>query len=170
MSTDIIFGLGDDALVNMFEISFPEGFPTGGNADNVALRCDMQLQIPEQKVNTYSIYKKGVKVDKTGTLTDTTKEFTTEFRVDQSWASVQAVIDYCNAVYDPVTGIALPDSLTRTTVLCSAVNTQNEIMKTFRFKNAKPISWNMIAFDNNTGDPMRCTITWSYIDLKIENV
>jgi hypothetical protein len=169
MSTDIIFGLGDDALTNMFEISFPEGFPTGGNADNVALRCDMQLQIPEQRVNTYPIFKKGVKVDKSGTLTETTKEFTTEFRVDQDWDTVQAVVDYCNSVYDPITGVALPDTLTRTTVLCTAVNTQNEVMKVFRFKNAKPIAWSPLPFDNNASDPIRCTITWSYIDLKVEN-
>jgi hypothetical protein len=169
MSTDVIFGLGNDALTNMFDISFPEGFPTGGDADEIALRCDMQFSVPEQRVNVYSIFKKGIKVDKTGTLTETTKEFTTEFAVDQDWNSVQAVIDYCNSVYDPITGTALPDSLTRTTVLCQPVDTQNAVKKVIRFKNAKPVAWSLTPFDNNASDPLRCTISWTYIDLKFEN-
>lgn len=169
MSTDIIFGLGDDALSNLFDVSFPEGLPTGGDADEIALRCDMQLQVPEQVVGTYDIFKKGLKVTKTNTVDDTTKEFTTEFRVDQDWDSVQAVIDYCDSVFDRRTGVSLPDSTMRTTVLCQAVDTQNEIKKIFRFKNCKPRSWALLPFDNSTGDPMRCTITWIYIDLVIED-
>lgn len=168
MSTDVIFGLGNDALVSTFELEFPDGIPSGGSAETVTLRADMTFQAPEEVVGTYDIFKKGIKITKTNTLTDTAKEFTIEWRVDQDWNTFDDMHNWFKAVYDPITGTAMPDNLMRTTVLCKAMDTQNAVKKVIRFKNAKPKSWQISAFDNQGTDPMRCTMTFIYIDMIFE--
>jgi hypothetical protein len=169
MSTDVMLSLGADALTNMFDISFPEGLPTGGNENNLALRCDGDLQIPPQVVGTYDVWRKGIKITKSNTTTETDKRFTTESRIDQNWEIMDDVVTYCTAVYDPITGTAMPSETMKTTVLCTPVDPQNTIMKVFRFKNAQPIEWQLTPFSNQGTDAMKLTITWIYVDFILEN-
>jgi hypothetical protein len=170
MSTDSMIALGNDQLVSQWDIGFPEGFPTGGNADDIALRCDMDFQIPEQIVGTYPIWKKGVKVDKTNMITGTDKKFSLVWRLDQNWNAFDAIQKWFTAVYDPITGTGLPDNMARATILCQAVDTMNAIKKVIRFKGSKPISISMSPFSNNGEDPMRVTVGFIYDDLIFENV
>lgn len=170
MSTDQIILLGSDQLESEYDLSFPDGIPTGGKASDVALRCDMTFQVPEQSVGTYDIYKKGVKVTKTNMVTGTTKIFQIEWRIDQDWETFDAMKKWVDAVYDPITGTALPDATIRATVLCTPCDTQNNVKKKIRFKNCKPYTWQLTPFGNESANPLRCTMTFVYVDLIVENV
>jgi len=169
MSTDNIISLGNNALTALWDVSFVQGIPTGGNDQNVTLRCDMSLTLPTESVGTYTVWKKGVKVDYTNTLTETTKEFQIEFRVDQEWETYTDINNWFKAVYDPITGTAMPDALMRTTIEVQAVDTQNVVKKKFRFNGCKPKSVQLTAFDNTNGEPVRCTVDFIYVDLIPEN-
>jgi hypothetical protein len=169
MSTDNIMNLGNDQLASQFDLTI-HGVPTGGDSENVTLRADMTFQVPEDIVGTYDIYKKGIKITKTSMLTDTDKKFTIEWRVDQDWKTFDVMKKWFDAVYSPITGTALPDSMVRTNVSCQAVDTQNAVKKVIRFKNAKPVSWQLTAFENNSTDPLRCTMNFIYVDMIIENI
>lgn len=168
MSTDAIMGLGDDQLQSMWQVVFPEGFPTGGNTDAIGLRCDLTFQIPEEIVGTYDIHKNGIVITKTGAVTTTQKQFTLEWRISQDWDVVDSIEKWFKAVYDPITGTALPDSMTRANVVCQAMDPQHNVIKVIRFKGAKPISITFTNFDNSSAEPMRVTVQFIYIDLKFE--
>jgi hypothetical protein len=165
MSTDTILNLGADQLLAMWDMSFPDGIPTGGKSDDVALRVDLGFTIPEQSVGTYELRKKGISITQTNTQTTTTKQFTVEWRIDQDWNTYGDMIKWFNAVYDPINGTALPNTATRATILCQMLDTQNVVKKVFRFKNCKPINYTLTALDNASGEPVRCTMTFIYIDM-----
>ncbi len=169
MSTDTIFSLGADQLLSQWELSFPDGIPTGGGAENVALRVDTSFTIPEQSVGTYTINKKGITVPKTNTQTQNTKTFTIEWRIDQDWITFEDMKKWATAVYDHINGTALPEISVRATVLLSLLDTQNTVKKLIRFKNCKPSGYSLSALDNASGEPMRCTMTFIYVDFIVEN-
>ena len=169
MSTDTVFALGADALVALWDMSFPDGFPSGGDHNAVALRVDLTFTIPEQSVGTYDIRKKGMLIPQTNTQTTTTKTFTVEWRVDQDWNTFKDMKKWIDAVYDPINGTALPNAATRATVQLQMVDPQNVVKQTVRFKNAKPTNFSLSALDYAAGEPLRCTVTFIYVDLIIEN-
>jgi hypothetical protein len=168
MSTDVIFSRGADQLLSQFEVSFPFGIPTGGSHANVALRVDLGFTIPEQSVGTYDIHKKGLVITKTNTQTTTSKQFALEWTVDQDWTTFVDMKKWADSVYDPINGTALSESEVRAIILVTMLDTQNEVKKKFRFKNCKPINYTLTGLDNSSGDPMRCTMTFIYVDLIVE--
>jgi hypothetical protein len=168
MSTDVIFGRGDDQLISQFDVSFPGGIPTGGGGENISLRVDLGFTFPEQSVGTYDIHKKGMVVTKTNTQTTTSKQFPLEWTVDQDWVTFDDMKKWADSVYDPIKGVALPESSVRGTLLVSMLDTQNNVKKKVRFKNCKPINYTLTGLDNAGSDPLRCTMTFIYVDFIVE--
>jgi hypothetical protein len=169
MSTQDILNLGNDQLSSQFDLYFIGGIPTGGGSDNVTLRCSLEFSNPAETVNKYALYKKGVKVEKTGTLTETDKVIIVKWRVDQDWVTFDDMIAWKNAVYDPITGTGMPDNMVRGTLEFQAVDTQNTVKKKIRYTNCKPFQYELDPFNSTTSEPIYCTMQFIYVDRKIES-
>jgi len=167
MSTDNILNLGDDQLANQYIVLFPTGIPGGGNTDTISLRMDQSFDPPEETVNTYDIIFQGLKITKTGMLTETTKEFTIDIRLDQQWKVFDDLNNWFKKVYDPIKGTALPDIMVRTTVVIQYQDGQNKVVKNMRFTGVKIKSLKVGTADHTSGDPIRLTLGFIYVD-KIE--
>jgi hypothetical protein len=159
VNVDTILALSDDALVNQFEIVFPDGIPGGGNGDRISLRSDQQFDIPQQIIYKYDIEFRGHKIPKTGKKEDTEKTITFSIRLDQQWKVYDDLITWLKLAYDPNTGIAVPDLLGRCTIAVHSLNRDNSIAKTITLRNCKAIGIKVTSFDNASGDPQRVELT-----------
>lgn len=168
MSVQTILNLGDDQTVNQFQIVWPNGIPGGGDALAIALRTDTQFAPPEQVGSTYDIYHKGIKIPKSGTLTDTDKKFTLEVRLDQGGNIYKSLNAWRLRTYDPTNGTALPEAMTRTTMLVQLTDTQEKVMMTWTFTGVKLFSLTPPTLDNASGDPARITLGFLYADMTID--
>lgn len=160
---DIMSNMGDDALSNQFNLVFPTGIPGGGNTDRLSLRMDQSLDPPEQTVNVYDIFYRGLKISKTGTLDETDKTLTFDIRLDQAWGVFDDLNNWLKLVFDFSTGIAMPDEMTRTNISIQATDTADKIIKTITFKGVKIRGIKISSFDNTTSEPIRVTLNliWS---------
>jgi hypothetical protein len=157
--------LGNDQVANQFQLSFPNGIPGGGNAQRICLRMDQSFDPPEMVSNVYELIFRGVKIPKTGMLDETTKESTFDVLIDQQWGVYDDLWNWKVLCYDGQNGTALPDAVTRTTFLVQALDGQNNVVKTFRFRNAKCKSVKVGTFDNTSGDPLRVTLILIWTDM-----
>lgn len=164
-STSAIFLAGDDQVISQYVVSFPEGIPGGGDTDAISIRMDTQFDPPEQVMNTYEVFYRGLKVPKTSMLDETTKEVPIEIRVDQAWKVYDDLNAWFKNCYSFETTTALPESMTRTTMMIQAYDGQNNVVKSFRFTGVKIKSLKVGTWDNQSGDPMRITATFIFIDM-----
>jgi len=167
MSVQTILNLGDDQTVNQYQIVFPGGIPGGGNATNIALRMDTSFTAPAQTISKYDVFYKGIKIPKTGTVTETDKSFTLEVRLDQSGDIYKALDAWKTRCYDFTNGTALPDIMTRTTMLVQLTDTQENVMMTWTFTGVKIYELTPPTLDNTTGDPARTIIGFIYADMAV---
>jgi hypothetical protein len=167
MSIQTILNLGDDQTVNQFQVTFPAGIPGVGDATNICLRMDTSFAAPPDTVNRYQIWHKGMKVEKTGTVTETDKSFTIEIRLDQKGETYKALDKWRKNCYDQSNGTALPESMTRTTMLVELTDTQENVVQTWTFTGVKVYELTPPSLDNATGDPARITVGFIYTDKTI---
>jgi len=167
MSVQQVLNLGDDQTVNQFQIVFPAGIPGGGQDTNIALRMDQQFAPPAQTVNTYDIFHKGIKIPKTGTVTDTDKKFTIEVRLSQDGSIYKDLDNWKSKCYDFTNGTALPDLMARTTMLVQLTDTQENVVQTWTFTGVKIYELTPPTLDNATGDPARVTVGFLYADFQV---
>ena len=169
ISAERLLNLGDDATANQWSAIFPEGIPGGGDTETISLRMDTTFDPPEEAVNTYDIFHKGYKYSKTGTLQETTKEFTLEIRIDQQWKIYKDLRSWADKVYDHHNGTGLPDAQARTTIIIQAEDRQQKGVFRFKFLGVKPKSNKIGTFDNANGEPIRLTMQFVYIDMVPES-
>lgn len=167
MSVQTILNLGDDQTVNQYQILFPAGIPGVGDATNICLRMDTTFTAPPETSSKYDIFHKGVKVSKTGTVTETDKSFTVEVRLDQKGDVYRALDKWKKNCYDSSNGTALPEAMTRTTMLVQLTDTQENVMMTWTFTGVKIYELTPPTLDNTNGDPARITIGFIYADKQI---
>jgi hypothetical protein len=167
ISPDAILSLGDDQLANQFSIVFPNGIPGGGDSNAISLRCDQTFDPPENVINVYELFHKGYKIPKTGMLQETTKEFTIDIRLDQSWKVYDDLQKWVNMSYDHNNGTALPEIMARSTVIVQAEDRNQSAIKKIHFKYAKPKSVKIQTFDNQSGDPLRITVIFIYVQMDV---
>ena len=159
---DSVLSLGDDSLSNQFKVIFPNGIPGGGNADAISMRMDQSIDIPQQTIYKYDIDFRGSKISKTGKKEETDKVLTMSVRIDQQWTVYDDMKLWFSMVYDPITNVALPDLLTRTTMVIQSLDGANAIAKSFKFNNVKITDMKVTTFDNSSGDPLRMELTFLY--------
>ncbi len=162
MSVDLIMGLGDDQLNNQFVFLLPTGIPGGGDADAISLRMEETFPIPEEGVSEYIIEYQGLQIIKTTMKEDTDKHFEITVRVDSGWSIYNDLKDWKNMVFNPVTGTALPDSMTRTTAVVQALDGQKNVVKTFTFKHSKLQKIGISEFDHTGEEPIKLTLTFIF--------
>lgn len=155
---DTVMGLNDDAMSNQYEIFFPEGIPGGGNSEEVSLRMDQALDIPQSVFAMYEFYFRGTKIVKTSRLEETDKTLSTAVRVDQKfniWDSLRA---WELLGFNAKDSTAAPDLTTRTTLGVRILDGNNNTVKTFYFRYVKLKGLKLTSLDPATGDPLRAEL------------
>jgi hypothetical protein len=162
---DTVMSLGDDAMVNQTELFFPEGIPGGGNADNVALRADQSIDMPEIVYAQYEFFFKGIKIVKTSRLEETDKAITIDVRVDLGWNVWDDLRKWMQLGFNEKDATAAPDLSTRVSVGIRNLDGDNNPAKTFYLRYAKLRGLKATAFDQATGDPVRATLNLIFADI-----
>lgn len=166
ISSDKILLLGDDQMSSQWQLIFPNGLPSGGDTDSIGLRVDTTFDPPENTVNTYEFFHKGYKFPMTGMLQETDKTFTIEVRLDQQWKVYDDLLAWSKMTYDHSNGTALSEITARTTVIVQAQDRQQNKVANLKFKYAKLKNEPKIgSFDNASGDPIRLTLTFIFIEM-----
>jgi hypothetical protein len=168
MSVSKILNLGDDALAAKYFLVFPNGLPTGGDAESIALRMDQSFDFPEITVGEYEIGWKGMKVKKTNGTDQTDKTFTVQVRLDAQWKVMDDLYALAKASYDGNTGTYLPDSATRFPVAVRFVDGQDVVKKTWTFQYAKLKGFQIQSVEPVSEDPLRVQLTFIYASHKYE--
>lgn len=159
---DTIVNLPDDQQANQFQISFPDGIPQGGSGENVALRMDQSIDIPEDTVNVYEIFYKGMKIQKTGTLDESDKTISIPVRIDQQWAVWDDLYAWKNAVFNSNEATRLPSSETRTTMLIQALDGNDNVVKTHQLNGVQLRGIKVGTYEHGSGDPMRAELNFIF--------
>lgn len=168
MSISKMMANGDDALAARYYIIFPNGLPTGGDAESIALRMDQSFDVPEIIVGEYEIGWKGMKVKKTNNTDNTDKTFQVQVRIDQQWKVMDDLFALAKATYDGNTGTSLPDSATRFPVSIIFVDGQDVVKKTWTFQHAKLKGFQIQSVDPVSDDPLRVSLSFIYASHKYE--
>jgi hypothetical protein len=167
MSVDRVLALGDDAHVNQFQAIFPNGLPTGGDSESIALRMDQTFPMPQEVIATYDIDFRGAKIPKSSRKEDTDKKFTVAVRIDQQWKIYDDLRKLHKATYDSATNTAMPELATRFPFVIQALDGTNKAVKTFTFMYSKLVELKPSDFDNSSGDPSRLELTFIYGRLEV---
>lgn len=162
MSIDLIMGLGDDQLANQFVVLFPTGIPGGGNSDEVTLRMEEEMPMPDDAVGEYLIEYQGMQILKTSQKETTDKHFEMTVRVDTNWNVYKTLKKWKDMAFDPKTGIAMPEALTRTTLVVQALDGQKSVKKNFTFKYVKLQKIQISGFSHTSEDPTKLTLGFIY--------
>lgn len=162
MSLDNIISLGDDQMANNFVLSFPGGIPTGGDADAISLRMEEALPMPEDGGGEYEIVYQGLKLVKPNTTDQMDKHVTINVRVDSQWQIYKDLKKWKSAVFNNVTGIRLPSSVTSTTMAVQALDGQKDIVKTFLFKSVWLQKIKILDFSHTEEGPSKLELTFIF--------
>ena len=168
MSVSKMLSVGDDQLSSRAYIVFPNGLPTGGDAESIALRIDQSFDIPEIIVSEYEISWKGMKIKKTGQTDATDKTFQVQVRVDQQWKVMDDLYALAMASYNGNTGTSLPDSATRFPFAILFVDGQDVVKKTVTFQHAKLKGFAIQSVDPTSEDPLRVQLSFIFASYKYE--
>lgn len=169
MSIRRIFELGDDALGNLWEISFLP-IPFLPDLESAILRIT-NLTIPGSGANTYEVGYQQQTLKKVGGKVDGPNEFSFTFRVDRNWLIYKAFLLWKNAVANPHTGVIGPDgpgAETRTDVNVWAIDSDGSPLPNFgrwSFRDAFVQNVGDVSFDYGSGDPITVDITMGFVTL-----
>jgi len=160
MSVERILALGDDQLAARFQLVFPTGIPGGGDSDSIALRMDQPFDPTTITVGEYEIAYKGTKLKKTSMTDGTDKTFTIQVRIDQKWKVFDSLYALSKMTYDPNTGTAYPDAVTRFPIAIQYVDGQNLVVKTWTYNYCKLKEFAVQSNDQGSDDPLRISLTF----------
>jgi hypothetical protein len=155
MSINDVINLSDDQMASQFQIQFPNGIPGGGSGDEIALRMDQSLDIPEEAVGEYIFYYKGLKIVRPNMIDESTKELLITVRLDQQWNIFEQIKAWKRLVHDPINGTRLPTASVSTTMLFQALDGSGDVMQTATFTNVIIKNFKVTSFENEGGDPAR---------------
>ena len=160
---DDIFKMGDDALANLFEMSFLP-IPVLSSIQNQLIRIQ-NITIPGITIDTYDVHYKTQMIQKPNGKINDPKEFTFDIRVDRYYLVYKAFVAWRNLIQNPKTGkVALDQPLmnNRTNITVKALNADGTSLAGFEkwtFVGCWCKGVGDIAFDYTSGDPLTLTIT-----------
>ena len=168
-----IFNVGDDALGNEFQVTFGN-IPYLDVAGPLNLRCNT-VEIPETVVGEYEYQYKSEKIVKPNGQIATAKEFTVEFRVDKYYALYKAFVAWNNFIVNPITGGASTDSMNGVSFIRAPITVSTghfdvlgnfvPTLQIWNFQGCWPKSVSGFTLDNSSGDPLLCTVTFSFLSM-----
>lgn len=155
MSIEEVMNLSDDQMASQFQIQFPNGIPGGGSGENITLRMDQELDIPDESVTEYEFFYKGMKIIRTSMQDETEKRLILSARLDQQWAIFEDIKNWKRLVHDPISGTRLPLASVSTTMLFQALDGSNDVVQTATFTNVIIKRYKVTAFEHAGTDPAR---------------
>lgn len=167
MSIERIMNLNDDQMVNMYDVTFPNGIPGAEDSEQIALRCDQSVDVPEDAVSDYEIFYKGMKIPMPGKVDESAKEITLTVRLDQQWQVYDDLKNYKEMVYNSNTGTAMPISVVRTVIAIEANDGQHNVIRTILLRGSFLKSIKITAFEPNGTDPSRLELIFRYTKLEV---
>jgi len=162
ITTIDILNLGDDQLSSQAALVFTGGIPGGGNSDILTLRMDQNIDPPEEAVETYDVWCRGIKVPFTSMTQATDKQFQVQIRIDQNWETIKSIETWYHYCYDPKNATALSDSLTRTSATMQYYNGAQEVVKLYQISGLKIKAYKIESSEMSSPDPLRATLTFIY--------
>jgi hypothetical protein len=170
---ETIFAVGDDALGYEYQISLGP-IPSLDVATNLLVRATT-CEIPEIIVGEYEYDYKSEKVVKPNGKIGTAKEFSIEFRVDKYYNLYKAFKTWNNAIVSPVSGGVATDSNNGIsairipiTVTTGTYDIEGNFIPTtqiWNFTGCWPKSIGGFTLDNQSGEPVMCSIRFGYLKM-----
>lgn len=162
-----LYGLGDDALANLFEISIgPNDFI--GDQEATVARVQ-NFDIPSSGAAKYENHYKNVSIEKVSGKPEITKEFSFTLRVDRNYLIYKGLVAWKNYVINTKTGIAAPDTPSdnpRATIDVWPVTPEGDKIPGFgawKFEGAMVTTVDTLSFDYTSGDPLTVSVTFSFL-------
>jgi hypothetical protein len=164
-NVDKIMSLGDDAASSQFEVFFPEGIPGGGNSDEIAMRSDQPIDVPEIVHGQYEFFFRGIKMMKKSKLEETDKNITISIRLDQQfnvWDSLRA---WQQLGFNEKDSTSASDIVSSTTIGIRVYDGTNTSVKTFYFRYASLRGLKATSFDPASNEPVRAELNIMFNDI-----
>lgn len=157
---DTFYAQGNDALSNMFELSFAdydEGIP-----DNLKYRVT-NFSLADKIVNTYDKYYKGHKYSTPSGLDGDPKTNTFVFRLAKNmsfYMDLRAWADRCKNTPDIANAL-------RATLVATPIDQAGEgTNEGWTHEGWYPTNVQGLTFDQNSGEPLTVQVTGSYMHLR----
>lgn len=172
MSIDSVYAMGDDALGNTAEIEVGAFTLFGELKDNLKYRTT-NIDVPGFALGSYMVAWKSQQFEKPNGKDETQKTFTSQFRVDKYYTVYKALLAWwqyeCNsdtgAIAEDV-GAVTGTSNIRTDIQVRTVDSNGvTTSEGFKFEKAWIKELSGFSYDQGSGDPLSCTITWSYVKM-----
>lgn len=170
MSALDIVMLHDDALANHFQAVLP-AFPGVQDLTQSSVRI-LSFDIPEITIDNYDITKRGLKATRPNGIEGTDKTFSFTYRADKYWKVYKGITAWMNFIRDIRTGETNPDatpisggpSTFRFPITVQTLDA-NDVLTgaNWAFEGCYPTGNGSISFDENNGDPIEITATFSYL-------
>jgi hypothetical protein len=172
MSIDSVYQTGDDALANFAEIELSP-FPLFGPLKDALKYRTKQIDIPGFEKGVYEVHWKAQKFEKPNGKDDTPKAFTSTFRVDKYYTVYKAVMAWWQYICNSDSGALAEDvgavtgtSNIRTDIMVKTIDTQGiTTNEGFKFERAWIKSLAGFGYSVESGDPLECQITWSFVKM-----
>jgi hypothetical protein len=164
-NVDTIFSVGDNAASSQFEVFFPEGIPGGGNSQNVELRSDQPIDIPEIVYGQFEFFFKGVKITLPSRLEETDKNITISIRLDQQFNTWDDLRAWQLLGFNEKDGTAAPNITAATTVGFRILDGNNNPAKTFYLKYTFLRGLKITSLDPASNEPIRAELNLMFNDI-----
>ena len=172
MSIDSVYAQGDDAFGNVAEIEVGAFALFGDLKDNLKFRTT-NISVPGFAVGEYMVAWKSQQFPKLNGKDETPKQFTSQFRVDKYYTVYKSLLAWWEYICNSDTGAMAEDvgavsgtSNIRTDIQVRTVDTNGvTTSEGFKFEKAYIKELSGLDYDVNSGDPLSCTITWSYVKM-----
>jgi len=165
--------LGDDALGNLFTITF-SGTPTGVDLEDLSFRIQA-FTVPSTGGNTYEVHYKTQSMTKPGGKVDMPHEFSFDFRVDRNWNLYTALKTWRNLKIDPYVGNIGSDADSGTnnrgSCIVSPIDGNGDEIDgapIWTFNGIYPNNIGDVGFDYTQGDPIIVTVGMVFIRMNSE--
>jgi len=172
MSIDSVYAMGDDALGNMAEIEVGAFSLFGDLKDNLKYRTT-NISVPGFAMGEYMVAWKTQQFPKPNGKDETPKQFTCQFRVDKYYTVYKSLLAWWQYECNSDTGAMAEDvgavsgtSNIRTDIQVRTVDSNGVTTNEgFKFEKAYIKELSGFDYDVNSGDPLSCTVTWSYVKM-----
>jgi hypothetical protein len=172
MSIDSVYQQGDDALGNFAEIEMSP-FPLFGPLKDALKYRTTQIDIPGFEKGSYVIDWKAQRFEKPNGKDETSKTFTSTFRVDKYYTVYKALQAWWQYICNSDSGALAEDvgavtgtSNIRTDIMVKTIDTQGiTTNEGFKFERAWLKSLGQLGYNVISGDPIECQITWSFVKM-----
>ena len=172
MSIDSVYAMGDDAISNVAELEIGAFSLFGDLKDNLKYRTT-NISVPGFAVGEYMVAWKSQQFPKPNGKDETPKLFTSQFRVDKYYIVYKALQAWWQYICNSDSGAMAEDvgavsgtSNIRTDIQVRTVDTNGVTTNEgFKFEKAYIKELSGFDYDVNSGDPLSCTVTWSYVKM-----